>query len=173
MSEPSREDQAVTDSGGTMTRLTARRATSRPTCGCSGPRRSAYDDPCGRRAARRTRAGQVVTWHYGQRPTCSGWSATTNVGWSPGCRAADGSWRPADGGSCDDCRSTSAAPAGEWTPSRALAGPGILLRIAPTGVPWSIWYFTDEDGSFEGHYVNLELVHERPVDGSRGSTPAT
>ncbi len=44
-------------------------------------------------------------------------------------------------------------------------GPG-LLRISPTGVPWSVWYFVDEDdGSFEGHYVNLELVHERPVGG--------
>ena len=49
----------------------------------------------------------------------------------------------------------------------AWRGPGIL-KIAPTGVPWSVWYFTDEvDGTFEGHYVNLELVHQRPADGSR------
>jgi predicted RNA-binding protein associated with RNAse of E/G family len=41
-----------------------------------------------------------------------------------------------------------------------------VLRVAPTGVPWSLWYFRDDDGSFEGHYVNLELVHERPADGS-------
>ena len=39
------------------------------------------------------------------------------------------------------------------------------MRIAPSGAAWSIWYFTDEDGRFEGHYVNLERVHERPTDG--------
>jgi predicted RNA-binding protein associated with RNAse of E/G family len=47
----------------------------------------------------------------------------------------------------------------------AWLGPG-LLRIAPTGLPWSVWYFRDEDGSFDGHYVNLELPHERPAQGS-------
>jgi hypothetical protein len=42
-----------------------------------------------------------------------------------------------------------------------------VLRVAPTGAPWSVWYFRDEvDGSFQGHYVNLELPHQRPVDGS-------
>ncbi len=35
------------------------------------------------------------------------------------------------------------------------------LRIAPTGRPWSVWLFWDEDGAFAGHYVNLELVHRR------------
>ena len=48
---------------------------------------------------------------------------------------------------------------------RTWRGPGIL-RVAPTGKPWSLWYFWDEAGAFTGHYVNLELVHERPVDGS-------
>ena len=43
-------------------------------------------------------------------------------------------------------------------------GPGIL-RIAPTGAPWSIWYFFSDDGAFEGHYVNLELPHLRAADG--------
>jgi Protein of unknown function (DUF402) len=43
-------------------------------------------------------------------------------------------------------------------------GPGIL-RIAPTGVPWSIWYFFSDHGTFEGHYVNLELPHLRAADG--------
>jgi hypothetical protein len=41
-----------------------------------------------------------------------------------------------------------------------------MLRIAPTGVSWSIWYFFDDDGRFEGHYYNLELSHRRRVDGS-------
>ena len=48
---------------------------------------------------------------------------------------------------------------------REWRGAGIL-RIAPAGKPWSLWYFwNDEGGGFEGHYVNVELVHERPVSG--------
>jgi hypothetical protein len=47
---------------------------------------------------------------------------------------------------------------------RRWRGPGIL-RVAPTGVPWSVWWFWDEDGAFEGHYVNLELEHRRPTSG--------
>jgi len=41
---------------------------------------------------------------------------------------------------------------------------GGVLRIAPTGKPWSIWFFTEDDGSFNGHYVNLELPHVRRTD---------
>jgi hypothetical protein len=48
---------------------------------------------------------------------------------------------------------------------RTWTGHGIL-RIAPTGRPWSAWYFFADDGSFGGHYVNVELTHERPADGS-------
>ena len=32
-------------------------------------------------------------------------------------------------------------------------------------MPWSLWYFWEDDGSFAGHYVNLELVHHRPTSG--------
>lgn len=42
------------------------------------------------------------------------------------------------------------------------------LRIAPTGRPWSVWLFWEDDGSFAGHYVNLELGHRR-----QGATTAT
>ena len=43
---------------------------------------------------------------------------------------------------------------------------------APTGVPWSIWYLLDEDdGTFEGHYVNLELVHRRTIPTTARSAP--
>lgn len=36
------------------------------------------------------------------------------------------------------------------------------LRIAPTGRPWSVWVFFDEDsGEFAGWYVNLERPHVR------------
>ncbi|AKU16542.1 hypothetical protein VV02_12855 [Luteipulveratus mongoliensis] len=38
------------------------------------------------------------------------------------------------------------------------------LRIAPTGKPWSVWLFHDEDGTFAGWYVNLENPCQR--DGS-------
>lgn len=43
---------------------------------------------------------------------------------------------------------------------RRWQGTGVL-RIAPTGVPWSVWLFWEDDGSFAGHYVNLELTHLR------------
>jgi hypothetical protein len=39
-------------------------------------------------------------------------------------------------------------------------GTGILM-IAPTGAPWSVWYFWDADWAFRGWYVNLEDVHVR------------
>jgi len=35
------------------------------------------------------------------------------------------------------------------------------LRIAPTGKPWSVWLFRDEDGAFATYYVNLEQPHRR------------
>ena len=39
-------------------------------------------------------------------------------------------------------------------------GPGVLF-ISPTGLPWSVWLFWDEDGEFACWYVNLELPHRR------------
>lgn len=47
-----------------------------------------------------------------------------------------------------------ASARGQWQ------GPGIL-RIAPTGVPWSVWLFWDDDWGFDGWYLNLEAVHQR------------
>lgn len=38
---------------------------------------------------------------------------------------------------------------------------GGILRIAPAGRPWSVWLFWDDDGTFAGHYVNIELPHRR------------
>lgn len=40
-----------------------------------------------------------------------------------------------------------------------------ILRVGPTGAPWSVWWFF-ENGEFAGHYLNLELAHHRPADGS-------
>ncbi len=39
-------------------------------------------------------------------------------------------------------------------------GPGIL-RVAPQGVPWSVWLFWDDEWTFDGWYVNLEALHRR------------
>ncbi|REJ05443.1 DUF402 domain-containing protein [Microbacterium bovistercoris] len=39
-------------------------------------------------------------------------------------------------------------------------GPGVV-RVAPAGMPWSVWFFRTADGSPEGAYVNLELPHRR------------
>lgn len=40
-----------------------------------------------------------------------------------------------------------------------------VLRVAPAGVPWSVWLFwseaTGDDWTFAGWYVNLENAHER------------
>lgn len=36
-----------------------------------------------------------------------------------------------------------------------------VLRVAPTGKPWSVWFFRAADGSPEGVYVNIELPHRR------------
>ncbi|GAA2003210.1 DUF402 domain-containing protein [Brevibacterium samyangense] len=46
---------------------------------------------------------------------------------------------------------------GTWT------GPGVL-RIVPTGLPFSVWVFRGEDGGFRGWYVNLEHAHVRAFD---------
>lgn len=42
----------------------------------------------------------------------------------------------------------------------AWTGPG-LLRAAPTGRPWSVWFFRTPDGAPAGTYINLELPHRR------------
>lgn len=48
--------------------------------------------------------------------------------------------------------------AAHWT------GPG-LVRVAPTGKPWSVWFFRRDDGTPTGAYVNLELPHRRDAGG--------
>jgi Protein of unknown function (DUF402) len=36
-----------------------------------------------------------------------------------------------------------------------------ILKVAPTGAPWSVWLFWSESWEFRGWYVNLEDPHER------------
>lgn len=65
-----------------------------------------------------------------------------------------------------DGRELRSAPAVEmFRADRALRrdrwrGTGVL-KVAPTGAPWSVWLFWDEHWSFRGWYVNLEDVHQR------------
>ncbi|MGH3490102.1 MAG: DUF402 domain-containing protein [Actinopolymorphaceae bacterium] len=64
----------------------------------------------------------------------------------------------------NDIRSVPLGPA-RFTTARASRrgvwhGPGVL-KIAPTGVPWSVWVFWDDEGRHRQWYVNLEQVHVR------------
>lgn len=43
---------------------------------------------------------------------------------------------------------------------RRWKGRGIL-RVAPTGQPWSAWVFWNDDWSLQNWYVNLETPHQR------------
>jgi predicted RNA-binding protein associated with RNAse of E/G family len=42
----------------------------------------------------------------------------------------------------------------------AWTGPGVLF-ISPTGKPWSVWLFWDDEDQFSCWYVNLERPHRR------------
>ena len=172
MTQESR-DEAVSASGGTMRRLTDPPSDAVPELGLLASLRRVVQPGALRPAggAPYLAEGRIVTWHYGA------WSDVLRV-----VRDDDRglvAWLPSD-----SQRLTAVPRDGRGLRDRSLAeraalaaareydmvvrrwhGPG-LLRIAPTGVPWSLWYFRDERGVFEGHYLNLELVHERPVDGS-------
>lgn len=48
-----------------------------------------------------------------------------------------------------------------WVMTQNLwRGPGVV-RVAPAGRPWSVWFFRRADGTPDGAYVNLELPHRR------------
>jgi len=53
---------------------------------------------------------------------------------------------------------------GERVPTIDRWRGGGILRIAPTGRPWSVWVFREDDGTLAGHYLNLELPHRRHRD---------
>jgi hypothetical protein len=173
MTDPS-ADRAVSSSGGTMTRLTTPPTAVTPDLGAlsslrrvlaAGEHRPAGGPPY-------FEPGDVVAWHYGASLDLLRVVRDDErglVAWLPaGSQRVAASAR--DGRGLRD-RSleerAELAVAGDYDLRvTSWSGPG-LLRIAPSGVPWSVWYFRADDGSFEGHYVNLELPHERPVDGTR------
>jgi Protein of unknown function (DUF402) len=174
MTEASRDDQAVTDSGGTMRRLTRPPRDVRPDLRLlDGEYRSAYDEPL-RPAGGPPYAetGDVITWHYGLSVDVLRVVRDDErglVAWLPSGSEMLASV-PEGGGSLRDLPLDQRFSGPRVMRRRTWRGPGVL-RIAPTGRPWSIWYFTDEaDGSFEGHYVNLELMHRCPATGRRVHT---
>jgi Protein of unknown function (DUF402) len=172
MTEGSREE-AVSDSGGTMRRLTEPPRHVTPDLRLLDTEyRSAYDEPL-RPAGEPPYAepGEVITWHYGISADVLRVvrdDARGLVAWLPSGSEMLASV-PAGGGSLRDLPLDQRFSAPREMRTRTWQGPGVL-RVAPTGRPWSIWYFTDEAGSFEGHYVNLELVHRRSTSGRRVHT---
>lgn len=171
MTEPSREDQAVSDSGGSMVRQTEPPRAVRPDLRLLDTEyRSAYDEPQGP-AGEPPYAdpGDVVTWHYGLSADVLRVVRDDErglVAWLPSGSEQLASV-PTGGGSLRDLPLEQRFSASRTMRRRTWRGPGVL-RVAPTGRPWSVWYFTDEaDGSFSGHYVNLELPHRRPANAAR------
>jgi Protein of unknown function (DUF402) len=118
------------------------------------------------------RPGSVVTWHYrspGWRPGDAEWVAPLTVVRDD----ADGlvAWLPVgtphlvavreDGGDLrsGDPRTAFTAPRVQ---ARRVWHTWDVLRIAPTGRPWSVWlWFEPGSGRFDGYYVNLETPHVR------------
>ena len=167
MSEPDDQDVQVSESGGTMQRLT----------GVADPRPVDLDLLSGLRSAEGDgpwlpagdapflEGGDLVQWRYG--PRCDPMRVVRDderglVAWL----AEDTeilAWAPADG------RGTREVPLAErflveGTTTISRWQGGGILRIVPTGRPWSVWLFWEDDGSFAGHYVNLELPHLRRPD---------
>jgi len=67
-----------------------------------------------------------------------------------------------------------AGPVGMFVEKRVLKldvwrGTGIL-KVSPTGKPWSVWHFWREDETFLGWYVNLEAEHRRDPEARRTSS---
>jgi hypothetical protein len=109
--------------------------------------------------------GDVVHWRYGRR--CDPMRVVRDderglVAWlAPGTELLSSA--PGDGLALRD-RPLAERFVGERVPALGAWQGGGILRIAPTGRPWSVWIFWEDDGSLAGHYVNLELPHRRSGD---------
>jgi hypothetical protein len=173
MTEPEPEDHAVSESGGTMRRLSMPPSDAVPDLGLLSSLRRVLEPgdlrPSG--APPYFRPGDVVAWHYGASVDLLRVVRDDDrglVAWLPaGSERIAASARDGRGLRDRSLQERAAlAVAGDYDLRVASWWGSGLLRIAPTGRPWSVWYFRDDDGTFEGHYLNLELPHERPVDGS-------
>lgn len=167
MTGTSADDTAVSESGGTMQRLSGA-ADPRPVdLAALEPLRRAEGDgpwtPAG--GAPFLAEGDVVQWRYATR--CDPMRVVRDderglVAWL----AADTellSTAPGDGLALRDLPLAERF-LGERVPTIERWRGGGILRIAPTGRPWSVWVFREDDGSLAGHYVNLELPHRRCGD---------
>lgn len=141
-----------------------------------GEQRRAHADPVFDEAvlsdspdAPRFAPGQAILWRYGRYIETARVIRDDDCGlvvWIP-----SGSERlgpvPADG------RAPREVPLDErfsvpWVMRESTwRGPGVV-RIAPAGRPWSVWFFRRADGTPAGAYVNLELPHRR----ADGAAPA-
>lgn len=167
------EEQAVSDSGGTMRRLVGPPGDAVADLAILAPLRRVEPDEPTRPAGGPPylEEGAVVEWRYGGSVDLMRVVRDDHrglVAWlSPGSERTVAAARDGRGLRERSVEERAAlAVAGDW--DRVVAtwrGSGVL-RAAPTGVPWSVWWFWDDDGGFDGHYVNLELPHERPVDGA-------
>jgi hypothetical protein len=167
---PESRDERTSTSGGSMLRLSEPPLWVVPDLRILEPqRRTAYDVPTRRPGVPPFfGAGEVMTWHYGLsadvlrvvRDDERGLVAWLSSDSEQLARL------PVDGRDPRDRPLAERFTAPQEFRVRRWQGPGIL-RVAPTGRPWSIWYFREDDGSFGGHYLNVELTHERPADGSR------
>ncbi|GAB3019994.1 hypothetical protein GCM10011376_36730 [Nocardioides flavus (ex Wang et al. 2016)] len=164
-------ETTVSDSGGTMTRL-AGAASARPVDleVLEAQRSVGADDgwrPDG--TAPFLGHGDVLLWRYGPRLEPVRVVRDDERGlvvWL----AEDTevvTWVPADGRQLREIPLAERFVAQARTAVGRWRGSGIL-RIAPAGRPWSVWLFWEDDGTFAGHYVNLELPHRR-----RGAETAT
>lgn len=110
--------------------------------------------------------GQEITWHYSRSIDTArvvADDADSLVAWIPSGAAG----LAAVG--IDDRRAREVPIEQRFTlpwkmAERSWTGHGVL-RVAPVGMPWSVWYFWSGEGQFDGWYVNLELPHSRPVTG--------
>lgn len=125
--------------------------------------------PSGDEHAPRFVSGQVILWRYGRFIETVRVVRDDERGlvvWIPSGSARLESV-PADG------RRTREVPLGQrfsvpWVVRESTwTGPGIV-RVAPTGKPWSVWFFRNAGGEPAGAYVNLELPHRR----AGGDVPA-
>ncbi|MFC7724090.1 DUF402 domain-containing protein [Nocardioides sp. GCM10028917] len=156
------EENVVSDSGGSMVRLVGAATPRHVDLSLLEGERNVGMDWREAGTAPHQAPGDVVLWHYGRsiapvrvvRDDERGL-----VAWlAEGTEGVD--WRPADG------RATREVPLAErftvaLAPVISRWSGGGVLRIAPTGRPWSVWLFWEDDGAFAGHYINLELPHRR------------
>lgn len=158
------DDTTVSDSGGTMQRLSGRAEPREVDLALLEDLRRAEGDgpwhPAG--TAPFLAEGDVVQWRYGRR--CDPMRVVRDderglVAWLAADTEVLAS-APEDGLALRD-RPLAERFLGERVPTLSTWRGGGILRLAPTGRPWSVWVFLEDDGSLAGHYVNLELTHRR------------